>query len=141
MGSEPGLSDSNDINCFRNYKISERGSFLTNRMERMLVVARRMLCLTAGPGFRLTSPASSRIKANLNVDVERGIGSNFRLKQRLRHGRLCRYVKDSCVLIYFEGVEMTSDQCASLLHKVKSWLLEAAEQHNSKTLNKNSGDI
>ena len=45
------------------------------------------------------------------------------------------------MLIYFKDVEMTSDQCASLLHKVKSWLLEAAEQHNSKTLNKNSGDI
>ncbi|KAK2171065.1 hypothetical protein NP493_1106g00022 [Ridgeia piscesae] len=102
-----------------------------------------MLCLTTGPGFRFTSPASSRINAQiLKVGVERGkFGSNFRLKQRLRHGRLCRYVKDSCVLIYFEGVEMTSDQCASLLHKVKSWLLEAAEQHNSKTLNKNSGDI
>ena len=139
MGSEPGLRDSKDINCFRNYKISERGSFLT--MERMLVVARRMLCLTTGPGFILTSPASSRINANLNVGVERGIGSNFRLKQRLRHDRLCIYVKNSCVLIYFEGVEMTSDQCASLLHKVKSWLLKAAEQHNSKTLNMNSGDI
>ena len=100
-----------------------------------------MLCLATGPGFRLTSQASCRINANLNVGVERGIGSNIRLKQRLRHGRLCRYVKDSCVLIYFEDVEMTSDQCASLLHKVKSWLLEAAEQHNSKTLNKNSGDI
>ena len=95
-----------------------------------------MLCLTTGPGFRLTSPASSRINANLNIGVEREIGSNFRLKHILRHGRLCSYVKDSCVLIYFEGVEMTSDQCASLLHKVKSWLLEAAEQHNNKTLNK-----
>ena len=111
---------------------------ILSRMERMLVMARRMLCLTTGPGFRFTSPASSRINDNLNVGVERGIGSNFRLKQRLRHGRLYRYVKDSCVLIYFE---MTSDQCASLLHMVKSWLLEAAEQHNSKTLNKNSGDI
>ena len=127
MGSEPGLSDTKDIDCFRNYKISERGSFFHEWNE--------------WPGFRLKSPASSRINANLNVGVERGIGSNFRLKQRLRHGRLCRYVKDSCVLIYFEDVEMTSDQCASLLHKVKSWLLEAAEQHNSKTLNKNSGDI
>ena len=137
---EPGLSDTKDIDCFRNDKISERGSFFS-RMERMLVVARRMLCLATSPGFRLKSPASCRINDNLNVGVERGIGSNFRLKQRLRHGRLCRYVKDSCVLIYFEDVEMTSDQCASLLHKVKSWLLEAAEQHNSKTLNKNSGDI
>ena len=99
-----------------------------SRMERILVVARRMLCLATGQGFKLTSPASNRINANLNVGVERGIGSNFRLKQRLRHGRLCRYVKDSCVLIYFEDVEMTFDQCASLLHKVKSWLLEAAEQ-------------
>ena len=54
---------------------------------------------------------------------------------------MCIYVKDSCVLMYFEGVEITSDHCASLLHKVKSWLLEAAEQHKSKTQNKNSGDI
>ena len=30
MRSESGLSDSKDINCFRNYKISERGSFITN---------------------------------------------------------------------------------------------------------------
>ena len=60
-----------------------------------------MLRLTTGPGFRLTSPASSRINANLNVAVERGIGSNFRLTQRLRHDRLCTYVKDSCMLIYF----------------------------------------
>ena len=112
-----------------------------SRMERMLVVARRTLCLTTGPGFRLKSPDSSRINANLNVGVERGIDSNFRLKQRLRHDRLCKYVKDSCVLIYFEGVDTTSDQYASLLNKVKSWLLEAAEQHNSKTLNKNSGEI
>ena len=36
-----------------------------------------MLCLTTGPGFRLTSPASSKIKANLNVGLERGIGNNF----------------------------------------------------------------
>ena len=75
-----------------------------SRMERMLVVAGRMLCMTTVPGFRLTSPSSSRINANLNVGVERGNGSNFRLKQRLWHGRLRRYVKDSCVLIYFEGV-------------------------------------
>ena len=60
-----------------------------SRIERMLVVARRMLCLTTGPGLRLTSPASSKIKANLNVGLERCIGSNFRLKHRLRHGRLC----------------------------------------------------
>ena len=32
-----------------------------SRIERMLVVARRMLCLTTGPGLRLTSPASSKI--------------------------------------------------------------------------------
>ena len=36
-----------------------------SRMEQMLVVARRMLCLIKCPGFRLTSPASSRINANL----------------------------------------------------------------------------
>ena len=88
MRSEPDLSHSENVYCFRNYKISESGSF--SRIERMLVVARQMLCLTTGPGLRLTSPASSKIKANLNVGLERGIGSNFRLKHRLRHGRLCK---------------------------------------------------
>ena len=87
MRSEPGLSHSENVYCFGNYKISERQFFL--RIERMLVVARRMLCLTTGPGLRLISPASTKIKANLNVGLERGIGSNFRLKHRLRHGRLC----------------------------------------------------
>ena len=82
-----------------------------SRMERMLVVARRMLCLTTGPGLRLTSPASSRIKANLNVCLEQGIGSSFHMKQRLNHVADGRYVKDSCVLMYFEGVEMASDDC------------------------------
>ena len=53
-----------------------------SRMERMFVVARRTLRLTTGPGFRLTSPASSRINDSLKVGLERGIGSNFRLKQR-----------------------------------------------------------
>ena len=47
-----------------------------SRTDRTFVVANRMLRLTAGPGLRLMSPASSRIIANLNVDVERGIGSN-----------------------------------------------------------------
>ena len=61
-----------------------------SRLERMLVLTRRMLYLTTGPGLRLTSPANSSIKANLNVGLERGIGSNFRLKHRLRHGRLCK---------------------------------------------------
>ena len=85
-----------------------------SRIERMIVVSRRMWCLITGPGFRLISPASSRIKANLNVSLERGIGSNFPLKQRLLHGRLCRYVKDSFVPMYFEGDEMTSHYCASV---------------------------
>ena len=91
-----------------------------------------MWCLITGPGLRPTSPASSRMKATLNIGLERDIGSNFRLKQRLTHGRLCRYVKDSCVLMYFEGAEITSNHCASVVHKVKSWLLEAAEQEQIK---------
>ena len=53
-------------------------------MERMLVVARRILCLITGPGLRLTSPASSRTKANINIDLERGIGSTFRLKKKIK---------------------------------------------------------
>ena len=73
-----------------------------------------MLCLTTGPGLRLTYPASSKIKANLNVSLERGIGSNGRLTQRLRHGRLCKYVKDYCMVMYLEGVEITSDHCATV---------------------------
>ena len=90
-----------------------------------------MLCLITGPGLRLTSPANSRNNANLNVSLERGISSISWLKQKLRLGRLCRYVKDFCVLMYFEGVEITSDDCGSVLHKVDSWLLEAAEQHKN----------
>ncbi|KAK2138169.1 hypothetical protein NP493_8445g00000 [Ridgeia piscesae] len=100
-----------------------------------------MWCLITGAGFRLTFPASSRIKTNLNVGLERGIGSNFRLKQRLRHGRLCRYVTDSCMLMYFDGVVMTSDLCASMLHNLKLWLLEAAKQDKNTTHNENNGDI
>ena len=61
-----------------------------SRIGRTFVVANRLLRLTAGPGFRLTSPATSRMIANLNVGVERGIGSNLQLKQRLRHGKLCK---------------------------------------------------
>ena len=126
MRSEPGLSDSKNVYCFGYYKISERGGF--SRIERMLLVARRMLCLITGPGLRLISPASRSIKTNVNVGLELGIGSNFRLKHRLRYGRLCKLVKDSCVVMYLEGVGITSDHCASVLHKVKSWLLEGAEQ-------------
>ena len=36
---------------------------------------------------------------------------------------------------------MTSDHCVSVLHKVKSWFLEAAEQGKNKTHSKNNGDI
>ena len=60
-----------------------------------------MLCLITGPGLRITSPAGSKIKANLNVGLELNIGSNFRLKQRLRHGRLCKYVMDFRALNVF----------------------------------------
>ena len=70
----------------------------------MFVVASPILRLTAGPGF--TSPASSRIIANLNVGVERGIGSNLRLKQRLRHGKLCKKDKECCILVGWGNVEM-----------------------------------
>ena len=45
------------------------------------------------------------------------------------------------MIIYFEGVEITSDHCTSVLHKVKSWLLEATEQDKNKTYNENNGDI
>ena len=106
----------------------------------MLFVARRVLCLTTGSGVRLTSTASSKIKANLNVGLKRGIGSNFRFKQRLRHGRRCKYVKDSCVVMYLEGVEIPSDLFASVLRKVKSWILETVKQ-DKKTHNENNGDI
>ncbi|KAK2170769.1 hypothetical protein NP493_1143g01002 [Ridgeia piscesae] len=34
--------------------------------------------------------------------------------------------------MYFDGVEMTSDDCASVLHRIKSWLLQAAEQDKIK---------
>ena len=140
MLSELGLSHSKHVYCFEIIR-SVREAFFFLRIERMLVVAMRMLCLTTGPALRLTYPASSKIKANLNIGLVRGIGSNFRLKHRLRHGRLCKYVKDSCVVMYLKGAEITSDHCASVLHKVKSWLLEATEQDKNKTPNENNGDI
>ena len=43
--------------------------------------------------------------------------------------------------MHFDGVEITSDHCASVLNKVKAWLLEAAEQQTDKTHNENNGDI
>ena len=46
------------------------------------------------------SPARSKINAHLNVGLERVIGSNVRLSQKLRHNRLCRYVKDSCEIMH-----------------------------------------
>ena len=45
------------------------------------------------------------------------------------------------MVMYLEGVEITSDHCASVLQKVKSWLLEAAEQDTNKTHSENNGDI
>ena len=45
------------------------------------------------------------------------------------------------MLMYLEGVEITSDRCAGVLHKVKSWLLEAAEQDKNKTHNEKNFDI
>ena len=73
---------------------SQRDTVLS-RIDRTFVVANRMLRLTAGPGFRLTSPARSRIIANLNVGVERRIGSNLRLKQRLMY---CDLWLDSLIM-------------------------------------------
>ena len=113
-----------------------------SRIDRTFVVANRMLRLTAGPGFRLTSPASSRIIANLNVGVERGIGSNLRLKQRLRHGKLCKKDKECCILVGWGNVEMTADRWrVSGLHRAKSPSLEATEHDKNKTHKRNSGDI
>ena len=114
---------------------------VSSRIERMLVVARRMLFLTTDPGLRLTSPASSKMKANLNVGLGRGLVSNVLLKQRLRHRSVCKYVKDCCVVKYLEGVELTSDHCAKVLHKVKSWFLEAAEHDKHNSHNENNDDI
>ena len=101
-----------------------------------------MLLLTADPGFRLTSPASSKIIANLNVGVERGIGGNLRLKQRLRHGKLCKKDNEYCILVDWGNAEMTADRWrASGLHRAKSSLLEATEHDKNKARNRNIGDI
>ena len=101
-----------------------------------------MLCLTAGPGFRLTSPASNRIIANLNVGLEWGIGSNLRLKQRLRHDKLCKKDKECCILVGWGNIEMTADRWrVSGLHRAKLSPLEATEHDKNKTHNRNSGDI
>ena len=59
------------------FEIIISGSFLTNGTN---VSGGANVGPDHSPRFRLTSPASSRINANLNVGVERGIGSNFRLK-------------------------------------------------------------
>ena len=70
---------------------------------------------------KLKSPASSRIIANLNVGVEREIGSNLRLKQRLRHGKLCKKDKECCIFLGWENVEMPADHWrVSGLHRAKS---------------------
>ena len=45
------------------------------------------------------------------------------------------------MVMYLEGVEITSELCVSVLHKLKSWLLEAAEQDKNKIHNENNGDI
>ena len=74
--------------------INHYGRLFFSQMEQMLMVAERKLRLTVGPGIRVTSPARSKIKANLNPGLERETGSHFRLK-RLRHDKLRRYVKDS----------------------------------------------
>ena len=108
----------------------------------MFVVANLMLCLAAGPGLRHTSPASSRIIANLNVDVDRGIGSNLPLKQRLRHGKLCIKDNEFCILVGWGNVEMTADHWrVSGLHRAKSLPLEATQQDKNKTHDRNSSGI
>ena len=112
------------------------------RIDRTFVVGNRNLRLTAGPRFRLTSPASSRIIANLNVGVERGIGSNLRLKQILRHGKLCKKDKECCILVGWGNVEMTADRWrVSGLHRAKSSPLGAIEHNKNITHKRNSGDI
>ena len=52
MRFDPSLSDRKNVYSFGNYQIGMSGGF--SRMERMFVVARRMLCLITGPGLRLT---------------------------------------------------------------------------------------
>ena len=79
MRFDPSLSDRKNVYCFGNNKIGKRGGVFTNVTN--VCGGQRMLCLITGPGLRLTPPASSKIKANLNVGLERGIGSNFRLEK------------------------------------------------------------
>ena len=146
MWSEPGCGLSQVSVTTRMSIVSEINKSLSDavlsRIYRTFVVANRMLRLTAGPGFRLTSPATSRIIANLNVGVERGIGNNLRLKQRLRHSKLCKKDKECCILVGWGNVEMTAD-CwrVSGLHRAKSSPLEATEHDKNKTHKRNSGDI
>ena len=60
------------------------------RADRTFVVANLMLRLMADPRLILTPPARRSTLANLNVGLEQGIGSNLRLKQRLRHDKSCK---------------------------------------------------
>ena len=108
--------------------VLEINKSLSDAVDRTFVVANRMLRLTAGPGFRLSSPASSRIIANLNIGVERVIGSNLRLTQRLRHDKLCKKDKECCIFVGWGNVEMTA-------HRWRVSGLHRENHHLSKPLN------
>ena len=76
---------------FKNYK--SLTDAVLPRTDRTFVAANLVLLLMAGPRLIVTSPARRCTMANLNVGLDKGIGSNLRLKQRLRHGK--PYKKES----------------------------------------------
>ena len=69
MRSGPGLSYSKNVYCFGNYKISKRGVFFTNGTNVSGGQANVVPDHRSMIKIRLTSPASSRIKANLKVGL------------------------------------------------------------------------
>ena len=100
-----------------------------------------MLSLTADPGFRLTSPASSIIIVNLNVGVERGIASHLRLKQTLRYGKLCKKDKECCILVGWGNIEMTADRWRVACTGQNRHLSKPLKMIKIKHTKRNSGDI
>lgn len=92
-----------------------------------------------GPGFRLTSPASRSMMANLRFGLDRGMGSNFLLKQIFSAERVS---KESCIdgeISLFCGL-ISDILCGDPngLQRQKSSSREVAETDREKTANQNN---
>lgn len=75
------------MSSFFDVTSSEKGAVF-NFIDRTFMVAILMLLVQVGPGFMLTSPASSSRMASFSDGREGGIGSNFLLKHMFKIGNL-----------------------------------------------------